>query len=182
MTPEDHLALISKAVRPPGGYWADLGSGSGAFTAALCELLGAGGRVCSVDRDARALRFQERELRARFPAVRLDFIPADFNDALPLSGLDGIVMANSLHFQRNACAVISHVSRCLAPGGSLVVIEYDIETPNPWVPFPLSFARLREPIACAGLPPPRLLDTRPSRYHGRVYSAVCRREPTDARG
>jgi SAM-dependent methyltransferase len=174
MTPEDHLALIDKVVRGSGGYWADLGSGSGAFTAALCKLLGAGGRVSSVDRDARALRSQERELRARFPGMRLDFIPADFTDTLALSGLDGIVMANSLHFQRDACAVISHVSRCLAPGGSLLVVEYDTDSPNPWVPFPLPFARLQEAVACAGLPPPRLLDTRPSRYHGRVYSAVCR--------
>jgi SAM-dependent methyltransferase len=172
MTSEDHIALIKDAVRP-GGNWADLGSGSGAFTVALCRLLGSGGHISSVERDARALHAQERELRARFPLLRLDFIPADFNNVLPLSGLDGVVMANSLHFQRDPCAVITRVSSCLAPGGRLVVVEYDIETPNQWVPFPVAFARLGELAACAGLTAPLLLGTRPSRYHRRVYAAVC---------
>jgi SAM-dependent methyltransferase len=179
VTREDHLALITKAVH--GGAWADLGSGGGAFTAALCELLGPGGRVSSVDRDARALRSQERELRGLFPGVRLEFIATDFAAHLPLSGLDGIVMANSLHFQRDACDVLVRVSRCLAPGGSIVAVEYDVEAPNPWVPFPLPFARLREVAERAGLSPPRLLDSRPSRYHRRVYSAVCSGEMPRAR-
>jgi SAM-dependent methyltransferase len=180
VTPEDHLALIAKAVH--GGAWADLGSGGGAFTAALCRLLGPGARIFSVDRDARALRSQERELRGRFPHARVDFIAADFADHLSLSGLAGVVMANSLHFQRDACAVITNVSRCMAPEGSIVVVEYDIETPNPWVPFPLPFERLREVAECAGLSPPRMLDSRPSRYHRRVYSAVCRLEMPAAGG
>jgi SAM-dependent methyltransferase len=176
VTREDHIALISRAAGNAGGRWADLGSGGGAFTAALCELLGARGRIVSVDRDARALRAQERELRARFPEAQLEFVAADFTDALPLADLDGIVMANSLHFQRDACETLEGVRRCLAPGGCVVVVEYDISAPNPWVPFPLPFARLGEIAACAGLAAPVLLGTRPSRYHRRVYAAVCRAE------
>jgi ubiquinone/menaquinone biosynthesis C-methylase UbiE len=175
VTHEDHLALIAAAVNGSGGSWADLGSGGGAFTTALVELLGAGGRIASVDSDQRALRLQERELRTRFPTTSLQFIRADFNDELPLTDLDGIVMANSLHFQREACAVLTHVSRMLAQGGRLVVVEYDIETANPWVPYPLPFTRLPDVAACAGFSSPRLLGSRPSRYHRRVYSAVCLR-------
>ena len=185
MTSEDHIALISEAVtagggqnatgyRGGGGRWADLGSGGGAFTAALCELLGARGRIVSMDKDARALRAQERELRARFPAAHLEFVAADFTGTLALSGLDGVVMANSLHFQRDPCAVLTGVRRCLAPGGRIVVVEYDIDSPNPWVPFPLPFERLGGAAECAGLAAPVLLGTRPSRYHRRVYAAVCR--------
>ena len=180
MTGEDHVALIAGAVLPPGGHWADLGSGGGAFTAALCRLLGPGSRVSSVERDGRALRAQEQELRARFPSLHLDFIPADFTGPLPLSDLDGIVMANSLHFQRDPCAVVGHVSRCLAPGGRLVVVEYDIDTPNPWVPFPVPLRRLGEVAECAGLSTPALLGTRPSRYHRRVYAAVIRTDVSGA--
>ena len=73
MTHEDHMELIRDAVSEPGGTWADLGSGTGAFTLVLAELLGPAGRILSVDRDARALRAQERALRARFPRMDIDF-------------------------------------------------------------------------------------------------------------
>lgn len=147
----------------------------------MAELLGPEGRIYSVDSDARSLRVQEQELRMRFPLLRVQFIRADFNDRLDISGLDGIVMANSLHFQKDACAVLLHVSRWLKPGGRIVVVEYDIEIPNPWVPYPVPFSRLPAAAACAGLSDPRLLDSRPSRYHRRVYSAVCEKPATPTR-
>jgi SAM-dependent methyltransferase len=140
----------------------------------MAELLGPEARIYSVDSNASALLIQEQELEARFPALRVELIRGDFKDKLDIpSALDGIVMANSLHFQRDACAVLIHVSGWLKPGGRIVVVEYDIETHNPWVPYPLPFSRLPEVTACAGLSAPRLLDSRPSRYHRRVYSAVC---------
>ena len=139
----------------------------------MAELLGPGATIYSVDRDARSLKTQERELRARFPLLQVELIHADFNDKLDIADLDGIVMANSLHFQERACAVLVHVAQWLKRGGKLVVIEYDIETPNQWVPYPLPYTLLPSAAACAGLSEPRLLDSRPSRYHRRVYSAVC---------
>ena len=176
MNAADHVALLRGALQAPGETWADLGSGSGAFTLAMAELLGPEARIYSVDKDARALGSQERELAARFPLLPVRLINADFNERLDMSGLDGIVMANTLHFQKDACAVLIHVGQWLKPGGRIVVVEYDIQTANPWVPYPLPFARLASAAACAGLSEPRLLDTRPSRYHKRVYSAVCEKK------
>ena len=66
----DHVALLRAAVRP-GGTWADIGAGSGAFTLALADLLGPGGAILAVDRDAGALRDNERAVTARFPGVAL---------------------------------------------------------------------------------------------------------------
>ncbi len=171
MNAADHVALLREALQP-GGSWADLGSGSGAFTLAMAELLGPDATIYSVDADGRSLVVQEQELEARFPALDVKLIRADFKDTLDISGLDGIVMANSLHFQRDACAVLVHVSGWLKPGGKIVIVEYDIETHNQWVPYPLPFSRLPSVAECAGLSAPRLLDSRPSRYHHRVYSAV----------
>ncbi len=173
MTHEDHLALLRGGVTTAGGSWADLGSGEGAFTIALAELLGGQGRVLSVDRNASALKEQERIMRARFPNLDLVLETADFVSLSGISGLDGIVMANSLHFQRDTAFVLRTVMSWLAPGGSLVVVEYDSDLPNPWVPYPVSHRRLVAVAEATGLSPVRLLGTRPSRYHGRVYSAVC---------
>jgi ubiquinone/menaquinone biosynthesis C-methylase UbiE len=173
MNAADHVALIKGALQPPGGAWADLGSGSGAFTLAMAELLGPTARIYSVDSNASALLIQEQEMEARFPELDVQLIRADFKDNLDISGLDGIVMANSLHFQKDACAVLIHVSGWLKPGGRMVIVEYDTEASNQWVPYPLPFSQLPAAASCAGLSAPRLLGTRPSRYHGRVYSAVC---------
>ena len=50
----DHVRLLRGAV-DPGGTWADIGAGTGAFTLALAYLLGPGGQVIAVDRDRGAL-------------------------------------------------------------------------------------------------------------------------------
>ena len=172
MTREDHRALLSGGIAASGSIWADLGSGSGAFTTALAEALGPTAIIYSVDRDEHALRVQEREMRARFPGLRLHFLRADFNHILELPDLDGIVMANSLHFQHDACASLAHAAQWLKVGGRLIVVEYDVKRASPWVPHPVPWARLPDIAACAGLSGTRLIDVRPSRYHGRVYSAV----------
>ena len=172
MTREDHRALLGGGIAASGGSWADLGSGSGAFTAALAEALGPTAIIYSVDSDEHALRVQERVLRARFPRLHLHLLRADFNQILELSDLDGIVMANSLHFQSDACASLAHAAQWLKVGGRLIVVEYDVQRASPWVPHPVPWGRLPDIAACAGLSGMRLIDVRPSRFHGRVYSAV----------
>jgi precorrin-6B methylase 2 len=69
MNHADHVALIRDGVQRPGSVWADLGSGTGAFTLALAELIGPAGEIYSVDTDRNALREQERAMRARLPAL-----------------------------------------------------------------------------------------------------------------
>jgi ubiquinone/menaquinone biosynthesis C-methylase UbiE len=170
MTRDDHVALIREGAAGRDGTWADLGAGSGAFTMALASVLGATARIFAVDRDERSLRTLERDVGASFPRIRT--VHADFTGEVPLPPLDGILMANSLHFQSDACAVLSHAARWLKPGGRLIIVEYDIETPNPWVPHPLPWARLPAAAECAGFSGAQLLGSRPSRYHRRVYAAA----------
>jgi ubiquinone/menaquinone biosynthesis C-methylase UbiE len=175
MTHADRVALIRPGAEGSGGAWADLGAGSGAFTLALAAVLGDASRIFAVDRDAGALVMLEREFqrergRARdLPLVQT--VHADLRSDVPLPPLDGILMANSLHFQADACAVLSHAARWLTPGGRLIVVEYDIEAPNRWVPNPVPWARLPAVLECAGFSSARLLGMRPSRYHGRMYAA-----------
>ncbi len=177
MTPEDHIALIARGVRghqtPHGRVWADLGSGAGAFTIALATLLGGEGKILSVDRDARALREQEKVLRARFPRLAVEFAVRDFTTLTGLSDLDGVVMANSLHFQRDAEGFLERLRGWLRPEGTLIVVEYDIELPNPWVPHPVPYRRFAKIAPEAGFSDVRLLGSLPSRYHRRVYAAAA---------
>ncbi len=182
MTEEDHIALLSGGVRAGGGFWADLGSGAGAFTVALARLLGGQGRIVSVDRDARALAEAERTLRALFPRLDVQAVARDFTALTGISGLDGILMANSLHFQRDAEDLLRRLRAWLVPGGSLLVVEYEVARANPWVPYPVPFRRLAGLAQAAGYEPARFLSTRPSRYHGSAYSAVMEKPAGQAAG
>jgi SAM-dependent methyltransferase len=172
MDHRDHVALIREGVTGGGPTWADLGSGSGAFTLALADLIGPAGTIWSVDRDERALREQARALRDRFPAVRLHQLAGDFARSLDLPPLDGIVMANSLHFEHDKLAVLGLVRGYLRDGGRLVLVEYDADRGNPWVPYPVSFAAWEALARAAGFRETRRIGRVPSRFLGAIYAAV----------
>jgi SAM-dependent methyltransferase len=171
----DHVRLIRDGVSGAGPSWADLGSGGGAFTLALADLLGSGGRIVSVDRDIGALTGQARLLAERCPRVTLDVRVADFTRPLGLAGLDGVVMANSLHFARDKAPVLALVRGYLRRGGRLVIVEYDTDRGNPWVPFPIFAARWPALAAEARFRGTRRLASVPSRFLGSIYSAVSER-------
>ena len=102
MNHSDLVALLEGGIDNPGGSWADLGAGEGAFTFALAELLGPRTQIIALDKDARALSGIREEMARRFPDVRFSATAADFTRRLQLSDLDGMVMANSLHFVRDS--------------------------------------------------------------------------------
>jgi ubiquinone/menaquinone biosynthesis C-methylase UbiE len=175
MDHRDHVRLLRDGVADAGPTWADLGSGEGAFTLALADLLGATGTLHSVDRDRDAIDVQQRRLREAYPQVRVVPHVADLAGPLDLPPLDGIVMANSLHFFRDNEMVLRHVCGYLRPGGHFVVVEYDTDSGNPWVPYPISAQTWWHLATEAGLRETRLLTAVPSRFLGSIYSAVSRR-------
>ena len=114
-------------------------------------------------------------MRSAFPGLSLTPVVADFTHPIELPPLDGIVMANSLHFERDKLTVLGLVQRYLRPAGRLVLVEYDTDHGNPWVPYPLSFRSWAALAAEAGFRETRLLASVPSRFLGSIYSAVSRR-------
>lgn len=173
MDHHDHVNLLRNGIAQPGGVWVDFGSGSGAFTLALCELVGAGAQIYSIDKDAARLREQERAFAERFPLAGVQFIRADFSGALSLPLLDGIVMANALHYFKNKVDVLKHVRTCMKPGGVFLLVEYNVDSGNVWVPHPLSFETFRALAPRTGFAEPRLLATTPSRFLREFYSAAA---------
>jgi len=165
----DHVRLLRDGVTS-GGRWADLGAGTGAFTLALAELVGTGGEVTAVDRDRGALHDLERTLRPGGATVRT--LRADFTKPIDLAPLDGVVMANSLHFVRDKAPVLALVRAMLKPAGRLLLVEYDADKGNPYVPHPLSFEAWRTLADASGFTGTRELASVPSRFLRRIYSAV----------
>jgi ubiquinone/menaquinone biosynthesis C-methylase UbiE len=168
----DHVSLLRGGIPEPGGLWADLGSGTGAFTLALADVIGPSGAIYSVDRDGGALREQERKMQARFPDVTVHYIAADYTQELHLPALDGVVMANSLHYQRDKDTVLQMIRGYMRPGGRLILVEYNVDRGNSWVPYPLSYRTWEALAARTGFTDTRLLSTVPSRWLREIYSAV----------
>ena len=169
----DHVRLLRGGVTP-GGTWADLGAGTGAFTLALAELVGPEGEVIAVDRDRRSLRELERVVRPGGATVRT--VAADFTKPIDLASVDGVVMANSLHFVRDQAPVLALVHDMLKPSGRLLLVEYDADHGNTWVPHPMSFETWRAFADGNGFSGTRRLASVPSRFLGRIYSAASFRE------
>jgi ubiquinone/menaquinone biosynthesis C-methylase UbiE len=175
----DHVALLQPANLSPGGRWADLGAGSGAFTLALRELTGPQAEIHAVDQSRGALRELEQAYGNRFGDLgNLHLPPADFSRPLGLPPLDGILMANSLHFFKDKQKILRHVGTLLKSQGMLLLVEYNVDSGNPWVPYPLSFETWRALAPRAGFSEPRLLAKVPSRFLREFYSALAyKKEP-----
>lgn len=172
MNHADHVSLLRRGVPAPGGVWADLGAGSGAFTLALAELVGPQAVIYAVDRDRRALHQLADAMQERLPHATLHSLAADFTQSLPLPPLDGVVMANSLHFVRRKEPVLRLVRGCLKPGGRLLLVEYNTDRGNVWVPHPFSFETWQELAAASGFSRTELLATHPSSFLGEFYAAM----------
>ena len=114
---------------------------------------------------------------ARYPVVRIETVAADFTDSLELPELDGLVAANSIHFvpRDHQVEAIRKLASCLRPGGRFVVVEYDADRGNPWVPHPFAYPSWERLAEAAGLIEARRLHRVPSRFLGAIYSAVALR-------
>lgn len=172
MNHKDHVALLQKGISEKGGIWADLGSGSGAFTLALEDLLGPTGKIYSIDKDKRALKEQEKAMRSNFPSANVEYKVADFTRPLDLPVLDGIVMANSLHYVRHKESILQLIRSYLRPGGRFILVEYNTDRGNMWVPYPLTYKTWETLAHQNGFTQTQLLSTVPSRYFGEIYSAL----------
>lgn len=177
MNHADHVNLLSGGdpAAQFSGTWADLGAGDGAFTLALADLLGDRGRIIAVDKDRRALAENARQLATRFPHTPAEHRAADFTDALDLPPLDGVVMANSLHFHKRKAPILDRVAAMLKPQGRLILVEYNVDSGNMWVPHPLSFETWRGLAAQHGFAETRLLFVQPSRFLREIYGAESKK-------
>jgi ubiquinone/menaquinone biosynthesis C-methylase UbiE len=176
MTTDEALDLIRDAVTEPGGTWADLGAGGGTFTHALATLLGPNGTVYAVDRDASALRALTESAERSPSTAKIFTVVRDFTAPLELSNLDGAVIANALHYvpYPDQPMVLEQIASMLVDKAPLVIIEYDRENANKWVPYPISMVTLTQLADEVGLTKPKILGKRPSQYGGDLSVAVVR--------
>lgn len=165
--------LLAPAISQAQGTWADLGCGDGVFTYLLCAGLAPGSQLYAVDRDAGALRQLTRNLAARCPHISLYPTQADFTQRLDLPLLDGMVLANALHFVQEKEAVLEQLAALLKPGAQLIVIEYNTNRGNYAVPYPLDEDAFLRLAASVGLHKGQIVTRAPSTFLGEMYTGLA---------
>lgn len=151
--------------------WADLGCGDGFFTGVLAGMLPGKSRIYALDRQPQNLKKLAGE------PVQVVFQQADFIiDDLQLPMLDGILMANSLHYVANKHRFLDKTGAFLKTGGMFIIIEYDTSTSNRWVPFPVDFKTLSELFREKGYSRIEKIGERKSIYH-RAGMYACMIQP-----
>ncbi len=160
--------------------WADIGAGTGNFALALATLLASSSTIYAVDRDKAALESLRQATRREPARCHVETVHADFRCPLDLPPLDGALAANSLHFHADHRGMLSHILDRLRPNGILLIVEYDVSVPRPWIPHPLSFKCFTALAAKMNLSMPRLIGTKHSRWsaNGIMYAAVARNIPS----
>ena len=132
----NHPALTS----PGATQWADLGCGAGFFTNVLSSFLTKGSSMHAVDTEASSLKKVRVADGIALTTHKVDFVKQPW----PFAVLDGILMANALHYVRDKDAFIQKLQLHLAANGLWLLVEYDTDAANPWVPYPVSFNRLQK--------------------------------------
>jgi SAM-dependent methyltransferase len=114
-------------------------------------------------------------VQARYPQVKLTTLQADFTHPLDLPALDGVLCANALHFLREKTSTLKQICSLLKPGGRLIVVEYNVDRGNLWVPYPFSYPTWEKMAHRVGFAHTELLATRPSSFLGEFYAALSLR-------
>jgi len=161
------LSLIQHNITQHTNVWADLGCGEGLFTNALSQLLHEGSLIYAVDKNKQALNKVIVKQGIELKKLPLDFV----DDSLPFKNLSGILLANAFHFVKDKDVFANKLFNCLDKHGYLLVVEYNTDTANRWVPYPVSFYNLKKFFETYSYVTEKL-GLFPSRYQGNMYSAI----------
>ena len=152
--------------------WADLGCGSGLFSYALATLLPEGSHIYAIDKNPVNLTKHPKPEQTIIQPQQADFVTQE----LSLPPLDGILMANSLHFVKDKTALILKMNTYLKDNVAFVIVEYNTEMANRWVPYPISFESLKGMFETLGYTKVNKLREKPSIYQrANLYAAYISR-------
>lgn len=149
--------------------WADFGCGAGLFTQALGDFLQNGSTIYAIDKN-NLLKPGIASGGIEIKSIQADFV----KDALNLKNIDGILMANSLHYVKDKSSFLEKCKGYIKETSLFLIVEYDTNVPVlKWVPHPVSFSSLNILFKKAGFSSAMKLKERPSAYGRRtMYAAL----------
>jgi ubiquinone/menaquinone biosynthesis C-methylase UbiE len=113
-----------------GSVVADVGAGSGYYSARLARLVGPGGRVYASDIQQAMLDIiRNRIERDRIPNIEL-VLGTPTDPRLPRGAVDLAIMVDVYHEFSEPQVMLRRIRESLKPGGRMVLLEYRGEDPK----------------------------------------------------
>jgi len=123
-------AVVAQMGLRPGQVVADIGAGTGIFSVPLARAVSPGGRVLSVEVDRGFLPLIGA--KARLGGLQnITPVLGQFGDPrLPRGDVDVAFLHDVLHHVEQRQSYIRALAGYLKPGGSIVVVDYDMNVPG----------------------------------------------------
>lgn len=106
---------------------ADIGAGTGLYTLLFAEAAGPGGRVYAEDIEPKFLDLINQRAEDAGVANITAVLGREHDVSLPTNSVDIVFIADTYHYFEDREAVMKSVFEALRPGGSLVIVDYDLQ-------------------------------------------------------
>jgi ubiquinone/menaquinone biosynthesis C-methylase UbiE len=136
----------------PGQVVADIGAGTGYFLSYWSKAVGGQGRVLALDVEPNMVEYMKRRARhAGWGNVEALVVAPD-DPGLPPGGVDRIVIVDTWHHIDDRPAYTAKLLRALRPGGSVVVVDFTLESDlGPPAGHRLTPEQVEKELAAGGL-------------------------------
>ena len=134
----------------------DVGSGMGDVALLSADIVGPGGRVLGIDRDAAALDNARRRTDEQGCSSWVEFKASDLDEFTTTDQFDALVGRYVLLYQPDPSSTIRSLLRSVKPGGIVVFHEFDLPGPDAsYPPCPLydQVGMLVSEVSRRGAPP-----------------------------
>jgi ubiquinone/menaquinone biosynthesis C-methylase UbiE len=119
--------VVDALALKPGDAIADIGAGTGLYTLLFADVVGPTGRVYAEDIEALFLELINRRADDSGVENITAVLGRETDVTLPAEAIDIVFIADTYHYFGDREAVMKSVLRALKPGGSLVLIDYDLK-------------------------------------------------------
>jgi ubiquinone/menaquinone biosynthesis C-methylase UbiE len=151
-------------------HWADFGCGTGLFTKALASIIKSESTITAIDKNSNSLK----KLAGVYNGVIVETLQEDFTAAKFSSPFNGVLMANALHYVADQQIFAAHLKTLIKENGSVIIVEYDTDKANPWVPYPINYNKLVQLFQEQGFTSVELIGRQSSVYGAEMYSVIIK--------
>ena len=119
-------AVVEATALKPGDWVADIGAGTGLYSLLFAEKIGADGQVFAEDIEPLFLDLIIRRAADADLGNITAVLGREDDVTLPENSIDVVFIGDTYHYFDDREAVMKSVLKALKPGGSLILVEFDI--------------------------------------------------------